>query len=84
MIKERYKKYAAIIQRAKEEGLHVNDKLSVLMDIESADRKFNIRLDEWLQADLFNFTIDSIIIGYHYYLSMKENSNAKLLNRMSI
>lgn len=34
MIKERYKKYAAIIQRAKEEGLHVNDKLSVLMDIE--------------------------------------------------
>ena len=53
MIKERYKKYAAIIQRAKEEGLHVNDKLSVLMDIESADRKFNIRLDEWLQADLF-------------------------------
>lgn len=46
MIKERYKKYAAIIQRAKEEGLHVNDKLSVLMDIESADRKFNIRLDE--------------------------------------
>lgn len=35
MIKERYKKYAAIIQRAKEEGLHVNDKLSVLMDIES-------------------------------------------------
>lgn len=58
MIKERYKKYAAIIQRAKEEGLHVNDKLSVLMDIESADRKFNIRLDEWLQADLFNFTHD--------------------------
>ena len=46
MIKERYKKYAAIIQRAKEEGLHVNDKLSVLMDIESADRKFNIRLDD--------------------------------------
>ena len=58
MIKERYKKYAAIIQRAKEEGLHVNDKLSVLMYIESADRKFNIRLDEWLQADLFNFTHD--------------------------
>ena len=29
MIKERYKKYAAIIQRAKEEGLHVNDKLKV-------------------------------------------------------
>ena len=60
MIKERYKKYAAIIQRAKEEGLHVNDKLSVLMDIESADRKFNIRLDEWLQADLFGI-IDHIV-----------------------
>ena len=37
MIKERYKKYAAIIQRAKEEGLHVNDKLSVLMDIFTHD-----------------------------------------------
>ena len=36
-------------------------------------------------GDLLGITmIDSIIIGYHYYLSMKENSNAKLLNRMSI
>ena len=68
MIKERYKKYAAIIQRAKEEGLHVNDKLSVLMDIESADRKFNIRLDEWLQADLFNFTHDFYLL---YFIDFK-------------
>lgn len=67
MIKERYKKYAAIIQRAKEEGLHVNDKLSVLMDIESADRKFNIRLDEWLQADLFNFTHDFMELSIILY-----------------
>ena len=58
MIKERYKKYAAIIQRAKEEGLHVNDKLSVLMDIESADQKFHLRLDDWLKADEFNFAHD--------------------------
>lgn len=73
MIKERYKKYAAIIQRAKEEGLHVNDKLSVLMDIESADRKFNIRLDEWLQADLFNFTHDFYgIIDHMHEISFQQ------------
>ena len=28
------------------------------MDIESADKKFNMRLDDWLQADDFNFAHD--------------------------
>lgn len=48
-----------------------------------ADRMVAQKLKE--AGDLLGITmIDSIIIGYHYYLSMKENSNAKLLNRMSI
>lgn len=48
-----------------------------------ADRMVAQKLKE--ARDLLGITmIDSIIIGYHYYLSMKENSNAKLLNRMSI
>lgn len=29
-----------------------------VMDIESADKKFNMRLDEWLNADDFNFAHD--------------------------
>lgn len=28
------------------------------MDIESADIKFNMRLDDWLKADDFNFAYD--------------------------
>lgn len=44
-----------------------------------ADRMVAQKLKE--AGDLLGITmIDSIIIGYHYYLSMKENSNAKLLN----
>lgn len=29
-----------------------------MMDIESADRKFNMRLDDWFSADAFNFAQD--------------------------
>ena len=48
-----------------------------------ADRMVAQKLKE--AGDLLGITmIDSIIIGDHYHLSMKENSNAKLLNRMSI
>ena len=58
MDKERYQKYVEIAKRAENEGFYSGERISLLMDIESADRKFNIRLDEWLQAGLFNFTHD--------------------------
>ena len=52
-------------------------------NLSKADRMVAQKLKE--AGDLLGITmIDNIIIGYHYYLSMKENSNAKLLNRMSI
>lgn len=35
-----------------------SERLSTMMDIESADRKFDLRLDDWLAADDFNFTND--------------------------
>lgn len=57
--KERYSKYAEIIDRADTEGLmQGRDRLSAMMDIESADRKFNLRLDDWLTANGFNFSHD--------------------------
>ena len=57
-MKERYEKYVAIAERAENEGLYGEDRASLLMDIESADKKFNLRLDDWLNADRFNFAHD--------------------------
>lgn len=57
--KERIKKYVTIIERAEKDGLcKKGNRTSLLMDIESADLKFNLRLDEWLKADSFNFAHD--------------------------
>lgn len=56
--KERYMKYVAICERAEQEGLYNGERLTLLMDIESADGVFNLRLDDWLQADKFNFAHD--------------------------
>lgn len=55
---ERYEKYVKIAERAEKEGLCTEERINLLMDIESADKKFNLRLEEWLNADKFNFTHD--------------------------
>lgn len=56
--RERYKKYVKIAERAEKGGLYHGDRINLLMDIESADLKFNLRLDDWLKADEFNFAHD--------------------------
>ena len=58
MNKEKYMKYVAIAERAENEGLYKGERISLLMDIESADGVFNLRLDDWLNADKFNFAHD--------------------------
>nr|DAF44911.1 MAG TPA: hypothetical protein [Siphoviridae sp. ctCIv11] len=58
MDKERYQKYVEIAKRAENEGFYSGERISLLMDIESADQKFNLRLDDWLNADEFNFAHD--------------------------
>lgn len=50
-------KYTKIADRAEKIG-YKGDRLSLLMDIESADGVFNLRLDDWLSADDFNFAHD--------------------------
>lgn len=55
---KRYLQYVKIAERAEKEGLYNGERISLLMDIESADKKFALRLDEWLQADIYNFTHD--------------------------
>ena len=58
MEKERYLKYVKICERAERMKIDTGDRMGTLMDIESADKKFNMRLDDWLQADDFNFAHD--------------------------
>ncbi|MBT9788707.1 hypothetical protein GPK90_05025 [Clostridium sp. MCC344] len=58
MDKERYQKYVEITKRVENEDLYSGERISLLMDIESADRKFHLRLDDWLKADEFNFAHD--------------------------
>ena len=58
MNKGRHEKYIEIAERAENEGIYKGERISLLMDIESADRKFNLRLDDWLKADKFNFAYD--------------------------
>ena len=63
--KERNRKYGAICARAKAMGIMKGDAIGAIMDIDSADQKFNLRLDKFLEADNFNFA--------HDFIGMQEN-----------
>lgn len=57
---ERYQQYVAVCDRAKKLTGFDGDRIGTLMDIESADRKFHLRMEDWLAADDFNFLHDFI------------------------
>jgi hypothetical protein len=57
--KKRKRMYVDILCRATVMGLMTPiESTDRMMDIESADRKFNLRLDEWYAASDFNFAHD--------------------------
>ena len=56
--KERFMKYVEICKRAEEMEIYNGERFTLLMDIENVDKVFNLRLDDWLQADDFNFAHD--------------------------
>lgn len=59
--RKRHYKYADIMGRATAMGLMKEEEgIDRMMDIESADKKFNMRLDEWLESDEFDFAHDFI------------------------
>ena len=60
MDKSRNEKYLQIIKRAEHDGIFTGSIISALRDIESVDKIFNLSLDEWLNADFFDFTNDFI------------------------
>ena len=68
MNKERFTKYIAACERAEARIPQLKkDRMSNVMDIESADKEFNLRLDEWLEADDENF--------YHDFLGIISESD---------
>lgn len=49
-----------IAKRADEMNLLMFDRMSLIMDLEVATREFNLRLEELLNADNFNFSHDVV------------------------
>lgn len=60
MTRDDYIVIAEIAKRADEKGLMMFDRMSLIMDIQVAHEQFNLKLDEWLKADDFNFSHDIV------------------------
>ena len=58
--KNRFMTCVKIAQRAEGMGIYKGERINLLMDIENADKVFNLRLEELLDADDANFTHDVI------------------------
>lgn len=58
--KEKFMMYVEIAKRAENMGIYNGERSTLLMDIESADNAFNMRLEDWLKADDFNFVHDVV------------------------
>lgn len=58
--KEKFMMYVKIAQRAEGMGIYNGERSTLLMDIESADIAFDMRLEDWLNADNFNFSHDIV------------------------
>lgn len=50
----------SIVERADKKGLMMFDRLALSMDLDCAHSIFNLRLEELLQADDFNFSHDIV------------------------
>lgn len=58
--KERFMQYVEVAKRAENMGLYTGERFPLLIDIEYADKAFNLRIEDWLNADDFNFAHDLI------------------------
>lgn len=64
-MKERFEKTIKIIERAEAMGIGIGDRITRILDMENADKEFNLRLDEFLNADDTNFIHDFCGIQAH-------------------
>ena len=58
--KEKFMMYVKIAQRAEGMDLYNGERSTFLMDLESADNVFNLRLEDLLNADDGNFAHDVV------------------------
>lgn len=58
--KEKFMMYIKIAQRAEGMSLYHGERSTFLMDLESADNVFNLRLEDLLNADDLNFAHDVV------------------------
>lgn len=58
--KERLQLIMDIAKRARESDLLAFDTQALIMDLSCADRQFSLRLEEFLNADDFNFVHDIV------------------------
>lgn len=54
-----------IVVRAHKMGIAVGDCITQMMDVDHAHKQFNLRLEDWLNADDFNFAHDFCGIQRH-------------------
>lgn len=58
--KERFMMYVKVAERAEEMEIYNGERFTLLMDLEHADNAFNLRLEDLLNADNFNFAHDVV------------------------
>ena len=58
--REEFETIAKICQRAEEMGIARGERITLVMDIENAHKTVGLRLNDWLEADNFNFAHDII------------------------
>lgn len=67
-----------IAKRAEDKGLLMFDRMSLIMDIQNAHEQFNLRLNEWLKADDFDFSHDIVGIQQNINRETKKVENCFL------
>lgn len=73
--KEQFELIVEIAKRAEKSGLLMFNRMTLIMDLECATNEFNLRLNDFLNADEYNFTHD--IIGIQQNL---DRQNKKMEN----
>lgn len=54
-----------IVVRAQKMRIAIGDHITQMMDVDHAHKQFNLRLEDWLKADDFNFAHDFCGIQRH-------------------
>ena len=62
---ERFNTLAKICERAESLGIRQGTRMTAMLDVDLADKRWNLRLADWLAADDFNFIHDFVGIQNH-------------------